>query len=230
MGAVSDLSAAERDGIGVNELIAFGSFPQSSAGDAAEPIEWRVLDRAGDAVVLLSERILECRRYHAEFVETTWRDCDLRAWLNGAFFGAAFGATERELVLPTPCGDNGDGTPDTVDRAFLLSVHQVRTLTALTPGAGPRRAAIGTAFARLPKADGCRLYVYDKGVERDYLTANGAKHGCSWWWTRTQLQVQDGRSARAAFVGARGDVKSYGRVDLAWYGVRPAITLRLPRT
>jgi hypothetical protein len=228
MGAASDLSTAAHSGIGVNDLVAFGSFPQSSVSDVAEPIEWRVLDRADDAVLLLSERILECRRYHSEPIETTWRDCDLRAWLNGEFFGAAFGDAAHELVLPTACGDNGPGTPDTVDRVFLLSVHEVRTLTAAIPDARPRRAAIGSAFAQLPKADGCRLYVYDKGVERDYLTADGARHGCSWWWMRTQPQAEGGRSARAAFVGARGDVKSYGRVDLAWYGVRPAIRLRLP--
>ena len=71
------------------------------------------------------------------------------------------------------------------------------------------------------------LYVYDKGVEKDYVVENGEKRGCSWWWTRTQLQIQDGRSSRAAFIGPRGDVKSYGRVDLARYGVRPAIRLRL---
>ena len=228
MGAVPDLSTAERDGINVNDLIAFGSFPQSSASDVAEPIEWRVLGRSAAAVLLLSDRILDCRRYHSELVETTWRDSDLRAWLNSEFFGSAFGEDEHERILPTSCGNNGDGTPDTVDRVFLLSVHEVRTLTALTPDARPRRAAIGTVFARLPRVDGCRLYVYDKGVERDYITANGVRQGCSWWWTRTQLQVADGRSARAAFVGARGDVKSYGRVDLARYGVRPAIRLSLP--
>ena len=230
MGAVSDLSTAARGGLGVNDLIAFGSFPQSSVSDVAEPIEWCVLNCAEDAVLLLSLRILECRRYHSEPIETTWRDCDLRAWLNGEFFGAAFGDAEHELVLSTACGDNGPGTPDTVDRVFLLSVHEVRSLTALTPEARPRRAAIGTVFAQLPKVDGCCLYVYDKGVERDYITANGAKQGCSWWWTRTQLQVEDGRSARAAFIGARGDVKSYGRVNFARYGVRPAIRLSLPNT
>jgi hypothetical protein len=230
MGPVSDLSTAARAGIDVNDLIAFGSFPQSSASDVAEPIEWRVLDCSAGAVVLLSDRILDCRRYHSEFVETTWRDSDLRAWLNGEFFGAAFGDDAHEKVLPTPCRNNGPGTPDTVDRVFLLSVHEVRALTAVTPETRPRRAATGTVFAQLPKADGCRLYVYDKGVERDYLTANGVRQGCSWWWTRTQLQVEDGRSARAAFVGARGDVKSYGRVDLARYGVRPAIRLSVPGT
>jgi hypothetical protein len=94
---VSDLSTAERDGIDVDDLIAFGSFPQSSASGVAEPIEWRVLDRAAGAVLLLSDRILECRRYHPEFVETTWRDSDLRAWLNSEFFRAAFGDDEKAL-------------------------------------------------------------------------------------------------------------------------------------
>jgi hypothetical protein len=73
------------------------------------------------------------------------------------------------------------------------------------------------------KADGRRLYVYDKGFERDYLVQDGQKYGCSWWWTWTQPQAHDGRSSRAAFVGSRGDVKGYGRVDLARHGVRPAI-------
>lgn len=42
----------------------------------------RVLDRSGSVVLLLSDRILGCKRYHHEFVETTWRQCDPRAWLN----------------------------------------------------------------------------------------------------------------------------------------------------
>ncbi len=215
---------------GVNDLIEFGAYPLAAGDLAKEPIRWRVLDCSDSRVLLISDRILDCRRYHREFAETTWRDCDLRAWLNDAFFSAAFGEDERELVQSTPCTDNGDNTPDTVDNVFLLSAQEVRTLTDRTPGGRPRRAAISTEFARVPKMDGCRLYVYDKAVERDYLVENGKKRGCSWWWTRTQLQAQDGGSSRAAFIGARGDVKSYGRVDLARYGVRPAISLRSPST
>jgi Family of unknown function (DUF6273) len=225
MDAVTDPSDARRGAIEVDELVEFGRYPQLSEGATVEPIQWRVLECSEDAVLLLSDRILDCRRYHCEFIETTWRDSDLRAWLNGEFFFSAFGDDERAMVLPTTCTDNGDGSADTLDPAFLLSVREVRKFTAVNPDGRPRRAAIGTAFARSPKADGCRLYVYDKTVERDYIHANGTKQGCSWWWTRTQLQVRDGRSARAAFIGAHGDVKSYGRVDLARYGVRPAIRL-----
>jgi hypothetical protein len=74
------------------------------------------------------------------------------------------------------------------------------------------------------KADGCRLYVYDKSVKDDYLIENGKKQGCSWWWLRTQL----GRSSCATFIGPRASVRSYGRVDLIYYGVRPALKINLP--
>lgn len=118
------------------------------------------------------------------------------------------------------CTDNGEGAPDTEDRVFLLSASEVRALTDARSDGRPERRTFGTQFARAPKADGCRLYVYDKGVERNYIVEAGLRHGCSWWWTRTQLQIE---SARAAFIGSRGDVKSYGRVDIARYGVRPAV-------
>lgn len=210
---------------GVDDLVELGAYPQSSGGRQA-PIRWRVLDRSDAGVLLLSDRIIDCRRYHDDFVATTWRDCDLRAWLNSEFCTAAFGDRDRALLEPSACTDNGNGAPDTVDSVFLLSVEEVRTLTSPSGDGLPRRSAISTEYARAPKADGCHLYVYDKGVEEDYVVEDGARYGCSWWWTRTQLQTQDGRSPRAAFVGPRGDVKSYGRVDLARYGVRPAVRVR----
>lgn len=228
MSAARDVVAQRLAQAAINDLLEFGAYPQSSGNDK-KSIRWRVLDRCDHGVLLLSEHILDCRRYHYSFIGTTWRDCDLRAWLNGEFRAAASADDDRRLLEPTACTDNGDGAPDTVDSVFLLSVKEVRTLTDPSNGGLPRRGAVGTEYARAPKTGGCRLYVYDKGVEKDYVVENGEKHGCSWWWTRTQLQVQDGSSPRAAFVGPRGDVKSYGRVDLARYGVRPAVRLRFPR-
>jgi hypothetical protein len=122
---------------GVDDLVAFGAYPQSGGGRAEEPIRWRVLDRSDGGLLLLSDRILECRRYHRELAETTWRDYDLRAWLNGAFCSAAFGDEERRLIRSTPCAHNGPDTPDTVDDVFLLSERAVRTLTDRSPGQPP---------------------------------------------------------------------------------------------
>ncbi|MDK1475219.1 DUF6273 domain-containing protein [Streptomyces sp. 549] len=227
MGTTSDSAHRRVEHAAVGALLDFGAWPQSPDATGPEPIRWRVLDRSGDTVLLLSDRVLDCRRYHRDTTVTTWRDCDLRAWLNGEFLTTAFGDAERGRLEPVTCTGNGDGSPDTVDRVFLLSVEEVRALTD-PRGDGPRRRrATGTAVARAPKPDGCRLYVYDKGVERDYLVEDGERRGCSWWWTRTRTVPGDGRAPRAAFVGPRGDVKTYGRVDLACYGVRPALRLRV---
>ena len=211
------------------QIITFGRYPQTIGGSDSTPVQWRVLQNSGEELFILSAYILDCKRYHGEYVDITWRDCDLRRWLNDAFYNAAFKAGEKDLIKTTRCTDNGEGSPDTDDRVFLLSVAEVKELTDPyeRTATAVRRRTIGTEFAKARKADGCRLYVYDKGVERDYIIENGRKRGCSWWWTRTQLQIQDGRSPRAAFIGARSNIKSYGRVDLPYYGVRPALKLRV---
>ncbi|MBZ0307882.1 MAG: DUF6273 domain-containing protein [Anaerolineae bacterium] len=206
--------------------IPFGAYPHTADGTDKTPIQWRVLQNTGSELFLLSEYIIDCKRYHNEAVDTTWRDCDIRRWLNTELFSMAFSVTEQEGIKMTTCTDNGEGSPDTKDRVFLLSIAEVKAFTSVQDGS-MRRRTIATEYARVKKADGCYLYVYDKGVEQDYILEKGEKRGCSWWWTRTQLQIKDGSSSRAAFIGARSNIKSYGRVDIKWYGVRPAIKLDL---
>lgn len=201
------------------DLITFGMYPQTADGADRTPIRWRVLQNFGKELFILSEYILDCKRYHGAFTDITWRDCDLRQWLNDAFYHAAFRATEKKLVATTLCTDNGKDSPDTEDKVFLLGVAEVKELTDVL-GKKVRRA-VGTEFAKVKKADGCYLYVYDKSVADNYVIESGKKYGCSWWWLRTQL----GGSSRATFIGTRASIRSYGRVSLRFYGVRPAVKL-----
>ena len=180
-----------------------------------------MLQNIGSELFLISEYILDCKRYYRDFVEITWQDSDLRKWLNEDFYNTAFTAVEQSRIKTTHCSDNGEGTPDTEDRIFLLSAAELIALTELH-GKDLRRA-IGTPFAKAKKADGCRLYVYDKSVDANYLLADGQRHGCSWWWLRTRL----GEPSRAAFVGTQASIRSYARVNRTGYGVRPALRLRL---
>lgn len=220
-----DLATAPHPSAKPGEIVTFGTYPQTADGTDRTPVRWRVLQTFGGELFILSESILDCKRYHGEYVDITWRDCDLRKWLNEEFYNAAFNAAEKELVKSTLCTDNGEDSPDTKDRVFLLSIAEARTLTNV---AGKdvferERRAVGTEFAGLRKPDGCRLYVYDMSVSADYLTVNGKKLGCSWWWLRTQ----PGSPSRAAFVGARGSIRGYARVNRTGYGVRPALTLNV---
>jgi hypothetical protein len=105
-------------------------YPQAADGAARTPIQWRVLHNSGQELFILSEYILDCKRYHGEYTDISWRDCDLRQWLNDAFYHAAFDAAEQGCVKTTRCTDNGEGSPDTEDKVFLLGVAEVKSLTA----------------------------------------------------------------------------------------------------
>ena len=207
------------------DMLTFGMYPQTADGTDRTPIQWRVLRRSGRELLLLAEYILDCKQYHGEFTETMWRDCDLRRWLNQDFYNAAFSAAEKDSITTTLCSENGDGSPDTHDTVFLLSVSEAKALTAPPRDAlVTQRRAIATDYARVKKADGCHLYVYDKSVSEDYITKNGHAYGCSWWWLRTQL----GSLSRASFVGPRSSIRSYCRVNRVNYGVRPALKYTFP--
>jgi len=75
------------------EITTFGTYPQTVDGRSRTPIKWKVLENSGSELFLLSEYILDCKRYHGktvdikwrDCVEITWRDCDLSNWLNDEF-------------------------------------------------------------------------------------------------------------------------------------------------
>ena len=64
------------------DIITFGMYPQTVDGADTTPIQWRVLQHTDGELWILSEYLLDCKRYHAEFVDAPWQDSDLRRWLN----------------------------------------------------------------------------------------------------------------------------------------------------
>jgi hypothetical protein len=69
----------------------------------------------------------------------------------------------------------------------------------------------------------------DKNIATDYISEGGKKHGCSWWLLRNQGRLKDKGDdpSRAVFIGQRASIRHYARVNLAGYGVRPALKLNL---
>lgn len=209
------------------EIITFGTYPHTADGNDATPVKWRVLQNSRDELFLLSEHILDCKRYHGktpditwyDCVDITWCDCDLRKWLNDEFYNTAFTATEKEFIKTAHCTGNGEGSPDTGDKVFLLSVNEIKDVSDKL-GMDLRRA-VGTDFAKTKKPDGCKLGVYDKTNKNNYIIRNGEETGCSWWWLRTQGNKQ----TRAFFVGTDFSIRSYGNNSIALYGVRPALKM-----
>ena len=211
------------------EIIIFGAYPQTADGTDVTPIKWRVLQNSGSELFLLSEYILDCKRYHGktvdikwrDCVDITWHDCDLRQWLNDEFYNTAFTATEKEFIKTTYCTDKVEGSPDTEDKVFLLSVNEIMDVS--NKHGKDLRRAVGTDFAKTKKPDGCSLYVYDKTNKDNYIIRSGEEVGCSWWWLRTQ----GNKPTRAFFVGTSCSIRSYANVSAARDGVRPAIKINL---
>ncbi|WP_150266110.1 DUF6273 domain-containing protein [Paenibacillus tepidiphilus] len=210
------------------DFFTFGMYPQTTDGQE-QAILWRVLEQSDRGLLVLSEDILDCRRFHGQSAELKWRDsteiswqdCDLRAWLNDEFYNTAFHEAEKSFIKTTLCTDNGENCPDTEDKVFLLSAAEVQELSRLN-GKEWRRAA-GTGYARIRKPDGCSLYVYDKSDKDNYILRDGQETGCSWWWLRTQ----GNKPSRVSFVGTGCSIRSYGNNSINGYGVRPALTLNL---
>ena len=117
--------------VSVGDVIQFGSYEQDGdTSNGSEPIDWIVLDRDGDRILVISKFILDKRQKHDERVYVFWRDCTLRSWLNEDFLSGAFTADEQSHIVLSQISTAGQysGDPDilTEDRVFLLSDPEAR--------------------------------------------------------------------------------------------------------
>ena len=96
-----------------------------------EPIEWQVLHRDGNRVLIISKDLLESHPFGTMGISRvqTWEICGLRRWLNGPFLQGAFSAAERRRISLTDIRETlhdktGDAGNDTRDYVFLLNAEE----------------------------------------------------------------------------------------------------------
>ena len=93
-------------------------------------IVWRVLDVQGSSALVISEFVLESRRYHERREDITWAESTIRQYLNGSFL-RRFSEAEQARILETVLENNDNpwfgtyGGEDTTDRIFLLSLEEL---------------------------------------------------------------------------------------------------------
>jgi len=90
--------------------------------------DWRVLDVQDGKALIITENITESRTYHSDYVEMTWEQSDIRAYLNGEFYNS-FSSEERERIIATTVINDSNrhgisGGNDTTDKIFLLSINE----------------------------------------------------------------------------------------------------------
>ena len=166
-----------------------------------EPVRWRVLSAEDDQVLLLADRLLDCRPFHEEEEGVTWERSTIRSWLNGlgpeenlagldysaegaGFFTAAFTEKEREAVRRSAVRNSGNyyfGTDcgeDTEDAVFLLSEEEVfSSPDALSYGFQPSDAVGDLAKRIVPTA-----YAQCRGAWRSSLEES---EGNGFWFFRS---------------------------------------------
>ena len=189
----------------VGETIEFGNYPQDKDG-TEKPIEWIVMKKEGNQVLLLSKYVLDAKPYNEEFEDVTWETSDIRQWLNNEFYTTAFNKTEKAKIQTSLIKneDNSEygtsGGNDTEDKVFLLSEKEAETLFSNEE----ERIAKATEYAE-------KSGVYDE--------EKGA-----WWWLRSPGFGSRG----AAEVDSDGWVYRVGNlVYIRPDGVRPALYLNL---
>ena len=159
----------------VGDIVLFGAYEQdNNLSNGKEDIEWLVLAKKDDKILVISDNALDCQPYNTtDTDDVMWESCSLRKWLNGTFLNAAFSTEEQALILNTNVSadknleyDTNPGNA-TTDKVFLLSIDEA------------------DKYFNSDEARKCVPTVYSK--------ANGAytSSGYCWWWLRSPGFSQD---------------------------------------
>ena len=199
----------------VGDYVTFGSYEQdNNTMNGNEAIEWIVLEKNNDMVLLLSRYVLDSVEMNLSYSSNTkggWESCYLRSWLNDTFYNKAFNSTDKKYVAQTTLKNNvGSSTKDNV---FLLSKEEAEKYF----GAEWSKEKSAERFAKKT--------AYVKANKGSY---SEEANGYSVWWLRSVHEIYNTFS----WCSADGSIPD-GR-DGAVYptrytlGVRPAIWVKLP--
>lgn len=202
------------DSAAVGDTVIFGKYEQDNdTSNGKENIEWLVLAKRGNRLLVISQYALDCQQYNAHGKDVTWQSCTLRQWLNDDFLNTAFSDGEKAMIptVTVSAGKNPDYSTNpgiaTQDRVFLLSITEVNRYFKTDDA----RMCVPTVYAKANGADTSR---------------NNTKGGAAtcWLWLRSPGRDQDD----AALVAASGWVDNGGdRVSWNNVGIRPAIWINI---
>ena len=193
----------------VGDVITLETYEQdNNTSNGKEDIEWQVLDKEGNKILVISKYALDCQPYNTEWVDITWETCTLRDWLNDEFINTAFTGSEKAMI-PTvtvtadenPEYDTDPGN-DTQHKIYLLSIEEV------------------VKYFASDEAMMCEATAYAE-AQGAYISSS---YGTCFWWLRSLGDLQN----YAAGVYASGGVNESGvRVYNDNAGVRPALWITL---
>lgn len=190
--------------------------------------EWRVLDIKNNKALIMTEEIIEQRAYHDAYKDTTWADCALRKYLNGAFYDT-FAAADKARIIPVinknPNNQwyGANGGEDTEDSIFLLDIEDAVC------------RYFGDSSEKLQNRGENQKYWFQRKDQNNSRRSAAFKGGIWWWWLRSPGRV----NVKAAYVHGDGNIGIQGnnifKCNISLFhrfgdnkgGVRPALWLSL---
>lgn len=150
----------------IGDKLKFGSY------------DWIILDVMNDKVLLITEDIILQRDYHNKNENITWKESELRKYLNDEFYNR-FTDEEKEKIVEV-VNKNFDnpwygvsGGEDTIDKIFVLSLDEV-----VSKYFGDSSEIL---INRKPHQ---RYWFQSKDVNNVKRKATYLKYPW-WWWVRT---------------------------------------------
>ncbi len=117
------------------DSVFFGNYEQDDATfNGKEEIEWIILEKQDNKLLVLSKYILDYLEYHNERADVSWENSTMRTWLNRPFIKNAFTEEEQNRILSAQVSNNNNqkydinGGNDTTDKVFLLSIEEASEL------------------------------------------------------------------------------------------------------
>ena len=194
----------------VGDIVYFGNYEQDNdTSNGAEKIEWQVLAKENNKVLVISKYALDSQHYNTADKDVTWETCTLRTWLNGTFLNSAFSTNEQAAIAQTTV--TADGNPEydtdsgnaTTDKVFLLSIDEANK------------------YFSSDSARQCKPTVFTLANGVWYEGDGELVH---YWRLRSPGGAQDYN----AVVSDDGSVACYGfRVDDGGGAIRPAMWINL---
>jgi cell division septum initiation protein DivIVA len=207
----------------VGTIIQFGNY------------KWRVLDVQSDRALILTEDIIEKRKYNEEFTNVTWEECTLRKYLNDEFLQKFTKEQQRQIIEteisnPDNLWYGTEGGRDTKDKIFLLSLEEAdRYFGDSGDYYKEKRRKRDVNGKYIAAANDGYSFSNTHDIERQAKYNNEA----CWWWLRSP----GCSTSYAAGVITGGDVgvDGCGVNPSSFYflgrslgvGVRPALWLKL---
>ena len=158
----------------IGDTVIFGMYEQDgNKANGREWIEWLVLDREEDRILVISRYGLSSQAFNTTNISVSWGHSTVRDFLNRRFLNDAFSEAEQARI-PTVTvraeqnpGFDTDSGEDTQDKLFLLSIGEADKYfdsdEARRCVPTPNTAAQGACVSTTYDVDG---------------------RGTCWWWLR----------------------------------------------